>query len=72
MGSVSPPAVLDGVVYLTAVNTAYALDEATGKEIWSYGTEMCPLEATLPLSLTASTTLRLTPTSTPWTSQRDT
>ena len=42
MGSVSPPAVLDGVVYLTAVNTAYALDEATGEEIWSYGTEMLP------------------------------
>ena len=42
MGSESPPAVLDGVVYLTAVNTAYALDEATGEEIWSYGTEMFP------------------------------
>ena len=42
MGSESPPAVSDGVVYLTAVNTAYALDEATGEEIWSYGTEMFP------------------------------
>ncbi len=42
MGSESPPAVVDGVVYLTAVNTAYALDEATGEEIWSYGTEMLP------------------------------
>ena len=42
MGSESPPTVLDGVVYLTAVNTAYALDEATGEEIWSYGTEMFP------------------------------
>ena len=42
MGSESPPAVLDGVVYLTAVNTAYALNEATGEEIWSYGTEKLP------------------------------
>ena len=42
MGSESPPTVVDGVVYLTAVNTAYALDEATGEEIWSYGTEMFP------------------------------
>ena len=42
MGSESPPTVLNGVVYLTAVNTAYALDEATGEEIWSYGTEKFP------------------------------
>ena len=42
MGAESPPTVVDGVVYLTAVNTAYALDEATGEEIWSYGTEMFP------------------------------
>ena len=42
LGAESPPAVLDGVVYLTAVNTAYALDETTGEEIWSYGTEMFP------------------------------
>ena len=42
MGSESPPTVVDGVVYLTAFNTAYALDEATGEEIWSYGTEMFP------------------------------
>ena len=42
MGSESPPAVSDGVVYLTAVNTAYALNEATGEEIWSYGTEKFP------------------------------
>ncbi len=42
MGSESPPTVVDGVVYLTAVNTAYALREATGEEIWSYGTEMFP------------------------------
>ncbi len=42
MGAESPPTVIDGVVYLTAVNTAYALDEATGEEVWRYGTEMFP------------------------------
>ena len=42
LGAKSPPAVLDGVVYLTAVNTAYALNGATGEEIWSYGTEKFP------------------------------
>ncbi len=31
MGAESSPAVVDGVVYLTAVNTAYALDESTGR-----------------------------------------
>ena len=38
----SPPTVLDGVVYLTVVNEAYALDEMTGEVIWSYGTERHP------------------------------
>ena len=38
----SPPAVSEGVVHLTAVNTAYALDESTGTLIWSYGTERLP------------------------------
>ena len=42
MGSESPPTVVDGVVYLTAVNTAYALDEATGEEIWSMGLRCSP------------------------------
>lgn len=42
LGAESPPAVVDGVVYLTAVNNAYALDEATGNLIWNYGTEMFP------------------------------
>ena len=42
LGAQSPPAVVDGVVYLTAVNTAYALDETTGELIWNYGTEMLP------------------------------
>ena len=36
------PTVLDGVAYLTVVNEAYALDESTGDEIWSYGTERYP------------------------------
>ena len=42
MGAESPPAVVDGVVYLTAVNTAYALDESSGATVWSYGTERFP------------------------------
>ena len=38
----SPPTVIGGTVYLTAVNTAYALDEATGEIVWEYGTERLP------------------------------
>lgn len=38
----SAPTVLGGVVYLTVVNEAYALDELTGEVIWSYGTERYP------------------------------
>ena len=40
----SAPTVLDGTVYLTVVNTAYALDESTGEVIWSYGTERYPAQ----------------------------
>ena len=40
----SAPTVLDGTVYLTVVNTAYALDESTGVVIWSYGTERYPAQ----------------------------
>ena len=42
MGAESSPAVVDGVVYLTAVNAAYALDESTGELVWSYDTERLP------------------------------
>ena len=35
----SAPTVLDGVVYLTVINQAYAFDEATGELIWSVNTE---------------------------------
>ena len=38
----SVPTVLNGTVYLTVVNTAYALDESTGDVIWSYGTARYP------------------------------
>ena len=38
----SPPTVRDGVLYLTAVNNAFAIDEETGDLIWSYGTETFP------------------------------
>ena len=36
------PTMLDGVVYLTVVNEAYALAESTGEAIWSYGTGRYP------------------------------
>ena len=42
MGADSPPTVVGGIVYLTAVNSAYALDESTGQLVWSYGTERYP------------------------------
>ena len=38
----SAPTVREGVVFLTMVNEAYALDEMTGAVIWSYGTERYP------------------------------
>ena len=38
----SAPTVLDGVVYLTVINQAYAFDEATGGLIWSVNTEEFP------------------------------
>ena len=38
----SPPSVLDGVVYLTVINQAYAFEEATGELIWSVNTEEFP------------------------------
>ena len=40
----SVPTVLNSTVYLTVVNTAYALDESTGEVIWSYGTERYPAQ----------------------------
>ena len=42
MGADSPPTVVGGIVYLTAVNSAYVLDESTGELIWRYGTERFP------------------------------
>ncbi len=38
----SAPTVLDGVVYLTVINQAYAFDEATGELLWSVNTEEFP------------------------------
>ncbi len=42
LGAELPPTVVDGVAYLTAVNTAHALDAATGEELWSFGTDRFP------------------------------
>ena len=38
----SNPTVLEGVVYLTVINQAYAFDEATGDLLWSVNTEEFP------------------------------
>lgn len=38
----SGPTVIDGVVYLTVINQAYALNEATGEAIWHVNTEEFP------------------------------
>ena len=38
----SAPTVLEGVVYLTVINQAYAFDEVTGELIWSVDTEEFP------------------------------
>jgi len=40
----SAPAVMDGVVYLTVINQAYAFKEATGEPIWSVNTEEFPAQ----------------------------
>ena len=42
LGAELPPTVVEGVAYLTAVNTAHALDAATGAELWSFGTDRLP------------------------------
>jgi alcohol dehydrogenase (cytochrome c) len=36
------PVVVDGVMYVTAVNAAYALDAATGRRIWAYSRPRTP------------------------------
>ncbi|MYC84101.1 MAG: PQQ-binding-like beta-propeller repeat protein [Acidimicrobiia bacterium] len=38
----SVPTVVDGVVYLTVINQAYAFDEATGELIWQTNTQEFP------------------------------
>ncbi|HTX39841.1 MAG TPA: PQQ-binding-like beta-propeller repeat protein [Bryobacteraceae bacterium] len=36
------PVVVDGVMYITAANEAYALDATTGRQIWSFRTPRTP------------------------------
>jgi PQQ-dependent dehydrogenase (methanol/ethanol family) len=36
------PVVVDGIMYVTAVNEAWALDARTGREIWRYGRPRTP------------------------------
>jgi len=36
------PVVVDGVMYVTAVNAAYALDASSGRQLWSYSRPQTP------------------------------
>ena len=45
----TPPVAIGDVAYVTAVNTAYALDLATGEELWKYSTGMFPARGFAPV-----------------------
>ena len=49
VGTDTPPVVVGDVVYVTAVNTAYALDIETGTELWKYGTDRFPARGFAPV-----------------------
>ena len=49
MGTDTPPIVIDDVVYVTAVNTAYALSVQSGDTLWEYGTERYPARGFAPV-----------------------
>jgi len=38
----STPVVVDGIMYVTAVNAAYALDATTGRQLWKYSRPATP------------------------------
>ena len=48
-GTDTPPVAIGDVVYVTAVNTAYALDVETGAELWKFGTGMFPARGFAPV-----------------------
>ena len=49
VGTDTPPVVIGDLVYVTAVNTAYALDLLTGAELWEYSTERFPARGFAPV-----------------------
>ncbi len=49
VGTDTPPVAVGDVVYVTAVNTAYALDLQTGTEVWKYGTDRFPARGFAPV-----------------------
>lgn len=49
VGADTPPVVIDDVVYVTAVNTAYALSAQSGDTLWEYGTDRYPARGFAPV-----------------------
>ena len=49
VGTDTPPVAIGDVVYITAVNTAHALDLQTGAELWKYGTDRFPARGFAPV-----------------------
>ena len=49
VGTDTPPVVIGDVVYVTAVNTAYALDLETGTELWKNSTGNFPARGFAPV-----------------------
>ena len=49
VGTDTPPMAIGEVVYVTAVNTAHALDLETGEELWKFSTGMFPARGFTPV-----------------------
>ena len=49
VGTDTPPVAIGDVVYVTAVNTAHALDIETGEELWKFSTGMFPARGFAPV-----------------------
>lgn len=49
VGTDTPPVVIDDIVYVTAVNTAYALSVQSGDTLWEYGTGRYPARGFAPV-----------------------
>ena len=49
VGTDTPPVAIGDVVYVTAVNSAHALDLETGEELWNFSTGMFPARGFTPV-----------------------